>query len=423
MQILILQIAIIVGVSHCVGFLFQRIRQPKVIGEMFAGIILGPSMLGWAAPHISALLFPMESLGYLNALSQVGIVIYMFLVGLSLNPKDLREHGRSAILTSLGSIVVPFGFGALLAFYLYPGISYDTVSVTDFALFIGAALSVTAFPVLARILTDLKMLGTPLGTLAITCAAVDDVAGWCILAYIVFINRAHLHSYTSVPLWVTLAGLGIFLVSMLWGIKHLLRGLERIYKRDGQLSDNVLALMILIVLISSLVTEKLGLHLLFGSFLAGVIMPKDPGFVREVLKKFESIAMVLLLPLFFAFTGLRTSIQLIHGVEMWFICLAIIIVAIIGKVSGTMFAARAAGINWREAAGIGILMNTRGLMELIILNIGFDIGVISPPVFSMLVLMALVTTFMTVPLLDLIYPKRLLQESSTDLGALSSKSA
>lgn len=411
---LTLQIAVIIAASRLVAALFQRMRQPKVIGEMFAGIMLGPSLLGWVAPRLSAALFPPSSLGYLNALSQVGIVIYMFLVGLGLNPKELREHGHAAVLTSHVSIIAPFVLGSSLALFLYPRFSDDSVSFTGFALFIGAGMSITAFPVLARILTDRGMLGTSLGTLAIACAAVGDVTGWCILAYIVVIVRARQHA--SVPPWVTLAGLGIFVVVMLCGVRRALGTLETVYKRNGGLSENMIALMMVVVLASSVTTERLGLHLLFGSFLAGVIMPKDPKFVRYILDRLESTTMVLLLPLFFAFTGLRTSIGLIKGAEMWFFSLTIILIAVIGKLGGSMIAARAAGTRWREAAGLGILMNTRGLMELVILNVGLDIGVISPALFSMMVLMALVTTFMAAPLLEWVYPLCPARAKMVELG-------
>ena len=408
---LILQIVVIIAASRGVAVLFQRMHQPKVIGEMFAGIMLGPSLFGWLAPHLSASLFPFSSLGYLNALSQVGIVIYMFLVGLALNPKDLRERGHIAVLTSHVSIIAPFVLGAALALFLYPRLSDDSVSFTGFALFMGAAMSITAFPVLARILTDRNMLGTSLGALAIACAAVDDVTGWCVLADIVVIVRVHQHA--ALPLWAMLGGLAVFLTFMLYPGRRLLAGLGRIYRREGHLSENLVALMVVIVLASALITEKLGLHLLFGSFLAGVIMPKEAGFVGHVLEKFESATVVILLPLFFAFTGLRTSIGLIAGAGMWIIFAAILLVAISGKLFGSMLAARAAGTRWREAAGLGILMNTRGLMELVILNIGLDIGVISPTLFSMMVLMALATTFMTAPLLEWVYPLRLILQHKT----------
>jgi Kef-type K+ transport system membrane component KefB len=409
---LILQIGVVIAVSRLVAVLFQKIQQPKVMGEMFAGIMLGPSLLGWIAPHLYGSIFPLASLGFLNALSQVGVVIYMFLVGLALNPKSLRKHGHTAVLTSHVSIIAPFVLGAALAIYLYPRLSDDGVSFTGFALFMGAAMSITAFPVLARILSDRNMVGTKLGSLAIACAAVDDVTGWCILAYIVVVVRTH---GAGTPLWVTLGGLGLFLVIMFGGVKRLLLGFETTFKRQGDLGEGLLSLIVVFVFASAVVTEHLGLHLLFGSFLAGVIMPKDKKFVRYILDKLETPTVVILLPLYFAFTGLRTSVRVIQGSQMWLFCGIIIFVAIAGKLGGSMIAARASGANWREAAGLGTLMNARGLMELVILNVGLDIGVISPSLYSMMVVMALVTTFMTTPLLELVYPLRMIRNEALEV--------
>ena len=407
--ILIVQIAVILIAARLFGFLFKWIWQPQVIGEMVAGILLGPSLLGWAAPGISAALFPPASLSYLNTLSQIGIVIYIFLVGLALNPRELKRFGRAALVTSNVSIIVPFTLGAMLALYLYPRLSNDTVSFTSFALFMGAAMSITAFPVLARILKDRNMLDTKLGMLAIACAAVDDVTGWCILAYIVVIARAHPGTQ---HLWLNIVGLTLFTVLMFYGVRPLLRRFYAAYRKRGSLSENALALLLLVVLVSALATELLGVHLLFGAFLAGVVMPKEPDFVRHILDKFESLTVVLLVPLFFAFTGLRTTIGMIHGGSMWLYCGAIILVAITGKLGCSMLAARASGVSWNEAAGLGILLNTRGLMELLILNIGLDIGVISPALFAMMVLMALITTFMTTPMLEWICPQHRLRSEN-----------
>lgn len=397
---LVVQLATIIATSIAVAFLFHKIGQPKVIGEMFAGIMLGPSLLGWLAPDVSSAIFPTASLGYLNALSQVGIIIYLFLVGMAIDPKELRKHGHAVVLMSHVSIVVPFLLGCALAVYLYPRLSNDSVSFTGFALFVGAAMSITAFPVLARILAARNLVGTKIGSLAIVCAAVDDATGWCILAYIIFLVRAQ---HATTPLWLTVGGLALFLILMLSLGQRLLRRFETVYQRSGKLSENSLAIMVLFVLLSAVTTERLGLHLLFGSFLAGVIMPKDAAFVRYVVARFETVTVVILLPLYFAFTGLRTSIRLIDGPGMWTICLAIVALAIAGKLGGSMLAARWAGNSWSESAALGTLMNTRGLMELVILNIGLDIGVISHTLFSMMVLMALVTTFMTTPLFDRIY--------------------
>ena len=411
---LIVQIVVIILAATGVGVLFQKIKQPRVIGEMVAGILLGPSLLGWLAPNLSAILFPPASLSYLNTLSQIGIIIYMFLVGLALNPKELRRHGHAAVLTSHVSIVVPFVVGALLALYLYPRLSDDSVTFTAFALFMGAAMSITALPVLARILTERNMLGSRLGTLAIACAAVDDASGWCILASLTVLIRAQ---RGPMSVWLTIIGSPAYALFMVYGVRRLVRRFQTVYQERGCLSQEMTALLVLVALASALATQRLGIHFVFGAFLVGAIMPKDRRFVRHVVDKFESLTMILFLPLFFVFTGLRMSINAMRGGQLWFYCLAIIVVAVTGKLGGSMMAARAAGVPWREAAGLGILMNTRGLIELVVLNIGLDIGVISPVLFSMMVLMALVTTLMTTPLLEWVYPSHLIQEGVSDFGA------
>jgi Kef-type K+ transport system membrane component KefB len=406
---LIMQIALVLVVSRIGGSLFVKIRQPQVVGEMFAGIMLGPSFLGWIAPHWSQALFPPSSLGYLNALSQVGVVIFMFLVGLGINPRELKSQSHTAVLTSHLSITLPFVLASFTAIYLYPRVSDNSVPFISFALFFGAAMSITAFPVLARILTERNLLHSRLGTVAIACAAVDDVTGWCVLAYIVAVIRA---TGRHMPIWFTLGGIITFVLVMIFGVRRLLVPFENLYRRDGRLSETAFALMVLLALISALCTEWLGIHLLFGSFLMGAIMPKEHKFVRYVLDRFEVLIGILLLPLFFAFTGLRTNIGLVRGQEMWMYCGLIILVATLGKFGGSMLAAWWTGMPVREAAGLGALMNTRGLMELVVLNIGLDIKVISPALFSMMVLMALTTTFMTSPALEMICPARMLVPES-----------
>jgi Kef-type K+ transport system membrane component KefB len=403
---LVLQIAVVLGVCRLVGSIFLKIQQPRVVGEMFAGIMLGPSLLGWLGPQFSAYLFPPSSLGFLSALSQVGVIIFMFLVGLGINPKELKSHGHAAVLTSHVSITAPFVLASFLAIYLYPRLSDDSVPFTSFALFMGAAMSITAFPVLARILTERNLLQSRLGTVAIACAAVDDVTGWCILAYIVLLIRSN---NSGNPIWITVGGLIAFALIMIYGVQRLLLRFETSYRSRNQLSDNAMALMMLLALGAALCTEWLGIHLLFGSFLMGAIMPKEQKFVRYVLDRFEPIVVTLLLPLFFAFTGLRTNVGLVKGPEMWMYCGLIILVATLGKLGGSMLASWWTGMPGREAAGLGTLMNTRGLMELVILNIGLDIKVISPALFSMMVLMALATTFMTSPVLQAICPDRMLR--------------
>jgi Kef-type K+ transport system membrane component KefB len=401
-KLLILQIGTILIVARLVGWLFGKLHQPRVIGEMVAGILLGPSLLGWLAPNISANLFPSASLGHLNSLSQVGLLIFMFLVGLELDLRQLRTLGRAAVMTSQVSIIAPFILGSLFAVYLYPRLSDPGVSFAGFALFMGAAMSVTAFPVLARILTERNMLRTRVGSVAITCAAVDDVTAWCILAGIIVIVRS---SSLELPVWLTLSGLAAFVVVMGLVVRPALRRLEMVYEKRGNLTQDLIALILLVVLASGWITESLGVHALFGAFLAGVVMPRHDKLTEELYQKLEAIVVVLLLPLYFALTGLRSSILLINGPRMWLYCAVIIVLAVVGKLGGSMFSARLNGMTWRESAAVGILMNTRGLVELVILNIGLDLGILSSALFSIMVLMALVTTLMTTPLLSWVYPE------------------
>jgi len=406
LKLLIAQIATILVVARMMGWLFRKIHQPSVIGEMVAGILLGPSLLGWLVPGVSATLFPPESLGHLSLLSQIGLLLFMFLVGLELDLERLRKLGRAAMVISQVSIIAPFISGLLLAFYLYPRLSDRSVNFTGFALFMSIAMSITAFPVLARILTERDLLRTGVGAVAITCAAVNDVTAWIILAGIIVIVRA---SILPLPLWMTLAGLGAFVLFMLVVARRALLKLVALYERRNGLTHDILAVILLTVLASGWVTESLGVHALFGAFLAGAVMPRNEEFTRELWRRLEALIVVFLLPLYFAFTGLRSSFFLISGARMWFYCAVIIALAIIGKLGGSLVAARINGMSWRESAAVGVLMNTRGLVELVILNIGLDLGILSPALFSIMVLMALVTTFMTSPLLSWIYPERLVR--------------
>jgi Kef-type K+ transport system membrane component KefB len=327
----------------------------------------------------------------------------MFLVGLELDPELMRGRGHTALLVSHISITFPFLLGSLLALLLYPRLSDDAVPFTQFALFMGTAMSITAFPVLARILTERKMLRTRLGAITIACAAVDDVTGWIILAIVVLLVRS---STGALPLWAILLGVAGYLALMLLVVRRLLVRLEGVYEKKKAISQDILAIILLVVLASAWFTERVGIHALFGAFLAGAIMPKKLGFIHALTEKLNDLTVVLFLPIFFAFTGLRTSIGLVSGSEMWFYAALIIAAAIIGKFGGSAFVARLNGMSWREAGAIGTLMNTRGLIELVLLNIGLDIGVISPTLFAMLVMMALVTTIMTSPVLEWIYFSR-----------------
>lgn len=394
---LVIQLAVITSLARILGVSFRKIHQPQVIGEMVAGIVLGPSLLGLLSPQLMTALFPESSLGYLDAVSQLGLILFMFLVGLGIDTKELKNQGHAAVLVSHISITAPFFLASCLSLFLYPRLSDTSVSFTNFALFMGAAMSVTAFPVLARILADRNMLDTTLGTVAVSCAAVDDVTGWVVLAYIVALVRAQ---GSKISLWITLLGLVLFVLVMVFGIRRLMCRLAVAYERSGFLSDDKLALIILLVLASALATHWIGIHLLFGAFLFGAILPKDAEFVRYLINKFEFIPIVVLLPTFFALTGLRTTVAIMRGSTMSFYCFLIIAVAVLGKFGGSAIAARVTGASTREAVALGTLMNTRGLMELVVLNIGREIKVISPSLFSMMVIMAICTTFMTSPLLQ-----------------------
>jgi Kef-type K+ transport system membrane component KefB len=403
---LLIQIVLVLVAARIVGGVFRRLHQPQVVGEMLAGILLGPSVFGALLPGASAAIFPADGLSGLNALSQIGLLVFMFLVGLEFDPTLLRGRGHVAVVTSHVSIIVPFCLGAGLAYALYPHLSGDGVPLLHFVLFMGTAMSITAFPVLARILTEGNLLGTQIGTVAIACAAVDDVTAWCILAVVLFLVR---ESSATLPLWLTLGGSLVYVVVLLFGVRRLARRFVEVYRRRGAVTQDMLALALVFMLISAWITETLGIHALFGAFLFGAVLPKEHDFLQAFTHKIEDLTVVLLLPLFFAFTGLRTSIGLLDNGSLWLYCLAIIVIAILGKFGGATLSSRFFGISWREASALGVLMNTRGMIELVILNIGLEIGVLSPTVFTMMVLMALATTLMTTPLLDRIYPAALRQ--------------
>ncbi|RCJ25346.1 sodium:proton antiporter [Nostoc sp. ATCC 43529] len=403
--LVLVEVLIVIGLSRLVGLGFRSIKQPLVIGEIVAGIMLGPSLFGLVAPHVALTLFPPETIPFLNVLSQVGLIFFMFLIGLELNPKYLSGQLEVAVLTSHVSILVPFSLGTLLAVLLYPLVSNANVSFTAFALFLGAAMSITAFPVLARIITESNLQGTRLGTLALTCAAVDDVTAWCLLAVAIAVARTGNFAGAVPTIIESIVYIGFMLTLGRW----FLQGLAKHYQRAGRLSQLLLAGIYMGVVASALITELIGIHLIFGAFLLGAAMPKNEDLVRELAVKTEDFVLIFLLPIFFAYSGLRTQIGLLNRPELWLLCALVLAVAIAGKYFGTYIAARVGGINKREASALGWLMNTRGLTELIVLNIGLELGVISPLIFTMLVIMALVTTFMTSPLLEWTYPKKLIR--------------
>lgn len=395
---LLLQLVVVIATSRLVGKLFTCFGQPAVVGEMAAGILLGPSLLGWIAPEAFSLIFPPASMGTLKLLSQIGVCLFMFAVGMDLDVAHVRQKAQVATVVSHASIVIPYFLGVCLAYFLYTDLAAAGAGFTGFALFMGISMSITAFPVLARILQDRGLTKTFLGSTAITCAAVDDVTAWSILAFVVAVIRATSLAAAGINLLLVL----LFIATMIWIVRPALPrliGAKRLEEEEP--SKGVLALIICVVVAAALSTEIIGIHALFGSFLAGAIMPHAGSFRHKLAIRIENFSSVLLLPLFFTFTGLRTQIGLLSSSTDWLICGLIVLVATVGKLGGTAVTARLAGIQWSESLKLGALMNTRGLMELIALNIGYDLGILSPRVFTMLVIMALVTTFLTGPLLDL----------------------
>jgi Kef-type K+ transport system membrane component KefB len=397
LTILLLQITTILLAGRCMGWVFRKLNQPVVVGEMAAGILLGASFLGHYFPEVSLFIFPPKSIGTLNLLSQIGLILFMFIVGLELDMGMLKGKTNTAVIISHASIVAPFTLGIGLAYYTYNSYAPAGVQFLSYALFVGISMSITAFPVLARIIQERGLSKTNLGTIAITCAAADDVTAWCILALVIAVVKAG--SVWSALYTILLAIAYVLL--MLKVVKPLL-------KRPGkQLSGThipvtVLATYIVVLIGSAYLTDAIGIHALFGAFMAGIVMPSDMRFRNFFIEKIESVALFLLLPLFFVSTGLRTQIGLLNTAEHWWLCGLILVIAVMAKFGVSSAAARYTGQSWKESLQIGALMNTRGLTELVVLNIGYDLGVITPQIFTMLVIMALTTTLMTGPLLNLI---------------------
>src|SRR3989442_245130 len=400
LSVITVDILVILVVSRLLGVALRAIGQPQVMGEVIGGILLGPSLLGWAAPGVSAGLFPPAVLPHLRVLSEYGIVFFMFLVGLELDPALMRGRGRAAVVTSHSSILTPFLLGIGLAAWLYAEHAPHGVRFLPFALFMGASMSITAFPVLARILIERDLLKTKVGAVTIVCAAVDDLTAWCLLAFVVAgVGTADLAGAAR-----TLVLVLAYVVAMLVLVRPLLRRLSAMVDRTGRLSQNLVAIVFLLVLASAFATDTIGIHAIFGGFMLGAIMPKDALFTRELVDKVEDFAVVFLLPIYFAYTGLRTQIGLLDAPRLWLQCGLVGGVATLGKFGGSAAAARLTGLPWREACPLGVLMNPRGLMGPIILNIGYDLAVLSPALFAMMVLMAVATTLATTPVLAAIYP-------------------
>lgn len=396
LHVLLALVVVIVAARVC-GALCKRIHQPPVIGEVIAGILLGPSLLGRISPTAMTYLLPPSVAPFLSIIAQIGVILFMFLVGLQLNTAPLKHRTHATVAISHASILLPFVLGSVLALWLYPRLSTSDVPFTVFALFLGVSLSVTAFPVLARILTDRGIHKTHIGIVALTCAAVDDVTAWCLLAFVMAVAKVKV-SGAIVTFFLT----GLYLGFMLLVARPLMIRAVRAQELRESVPQGAIALVVVGLLLSTLATEAAGIHALFGAFLFGAMIPHDSRLARDLTHKLEDLVVVLLLPAFFAFTGMRTQIGLVHGTSQWLLCGVILATASIGKFGGSFVAARITGFGNRDAASLGILMNTRGLMELIVLNIGLDLHILSPTLFTMLVLMAVVTTFATTPILHLL---------------------
>jgi Kef-type K+ transport system membrane component KefB len=406
----LLALLVVILAARALGAVFKHLQQPAVIGEVIAGIVLGPSLLGRVAPAAQGYLLPPSVAPFLGIIAQVGVILFMFLVGLELDTGLLRKKTHATLAISHASIIAPFLLGSGLALVIYPRLSTSDVPFGTFALFMGVSMSVTAFPVLARILTDRGIHKTRLGVIAISCAAVDDVSAWCLLAFVVAVAQAKLASAL-----ITIALALVYIAVMMGVVRPLVRRFVDRQELTGRLSQNATAVVLIGLVLSALVTEYIGIHALFGAFLVGAVIPHDARLAREITHKLEDLTVIFFLPAFFAFTGMRTQIGLVEGPQQWLFCGAIILVACAGKFGGSAVAARLSGLSWRDSACLGVLMNTRGLMELIVLNLGLDLKVISPPLFAMLVIMALVTTLATTPALHLLTRGRPLDEA--DLSA------
>lgn len=396
--ILLLQIIAILIVARIFGWLFLKLGQPTVIGEIVAGIVLGPSVLGHLLPGVSGFLFPPESLANIGILSQFGLILFMFAIGMELDITEVRKKLKETILISHTSTIVPFFFGMLTAYYVYDTYADKSTPFLSFSLFIGIAMSITAFPVLARIIQEKGLTKSHLGTISLASAANGDITAWCLLAVVIAVAQAGSMLSATYNILFSV----IYIVLMFAVMRPFLRMIGHIYHNKEVVTKGVVASMFLILIISSYLTEMLGLHALFGAFIAGVVMPSNIKFRKIMTEKVEDVSLSLLLPLFFVSTGLRTEIGLLNTPELWWMCGVFTLVAIVGKFGGAMFSARFVGESWKDSLYIGALMNTRGLMELVVLTIGYEMRILPPPIFVMLVLMTLVTTFMTTPLVSFI---------------------
>lgn len=398
LPLLLLQIVAILVAVRIFSYLFKHLGQPGVIGEIVAGIVLGPSVLGHFFPDAFRFLFAPDSLVPLNVVSQIGLILFMFVIGMELDMGIVRRKASQTLVISHACIIVPFFMGMALAYRVYPEFGAGHTAFLPFALFVGISVSITAFPVLARIVQERGLGKTPMGMLAVASAANNDVTAWCLLAAVIAVAKAG--NVAGALYTISLAAL--YILFMFLVVRPFLRKIGEAYNKRETVGKTLVAFIFLVLVVSSYITEVLGIHALFGAFLAGVIMPENLSFRRVMTERVEDVALVLFLPLFFVFTGLRTEIGLLDSPHLWGVCALFVVVSVAGKMLGAAGSARLAGESWKDSLSIGVLMNTRGLMELIVLNIGYEMGIIPASLFVIFVIMALLTTFMATPMLALI---------------------
>jgi Kef-type K+ transport system membrane component KefB len=389
----LLALVVILLVSRALGWAFKFLKQPSVIGEIVAGVLLGPSLLGRVAPDVAHYVLPEAIAPSLKIVAQVGVVLFMFIVGLELDTSVLRKRSHVTVGISHASIVFPFLLGCVAALLLYPRVGTRDVSFGVFALFLGASMAVTAFPVLARILGEAGLTRSHVGVIALSAAAIDDVTAWCLLAFVVAVAQ---HAAGSALL--TIGATAAYAAIVIGAVRPLVLRAARKLELAPAISKGAVTAMFAALLVSSLVTEWIGIHALFGAFLLGAIVPHDSRLAKELIGKLEDVVSILFLPAYFAFSGMRTEIGLLREGTDWLLTGLLIVLACVGKVGGSYAAGRVFGLDRRTSFVVGVLMNTRGLMALIVLNVGRDLGVLSPPLFTMLVLVALMTTFATAPI-------------------------
>ena len=393
----ILQLTVIVVTARIFAALFRRAGQPAVCGEMAAGLVLGPSLLGKLLPHLFQRVFDPSVGNIFTILSQIGLVLLLFLIGMEFDFSHLPTHGHRAVGISLAGIVVPFGCGLLLARFVYPFVGKG-ISLTGFCLFTATAMSITALPTLGRILIEFRLNRSHIGVTAITTAALDDAAGWTILAAINAIVRSNFHPMAAVRMILETL---IFGAILLFVVRPLLKRWTRhVLAVEGtQISFTTLAIVLALVFCAAMITHLIGMFSIFGAFMMGAVLFDQEKIRHAVALQLRDFVYVFFVPIFFMYTGLRTDIGTMSGPLMWELCLLVIGVAILAKGGGCALASRLGGLSWQESASMGVLMNSRGLMELLVLNIGYDLGVIPKSMFFILTLMAVVTTYMTAPLL------------------------